>query len=194
MRSAPQHPAFRPGFIGGSRFLRPLLGQIIHPLFHLLRQRPLLQVLHRYVLRRHLPLGDHLATGLAKQRNLIDPDFQQIHLQLLGIHVVQPRLQNIPPHPLFARTGEGAGGGLLAGQAGHHADITDRNADGIHDINLVAVGIQAILARPQHPAPDAFLARLRQELAGRQFSADLGGDHTHLAGRNGDDRHDPVLV
>jgi len=41
--------------------------------------------------------------------DLIDADFQQIDLQRLGIHVVQPRLQNVPPHALFAWTGEGTG-------------------------------------------------------------------------------------
>jgi hypothetical protein len=95
--------AFQPDFISGG-FLHPLLRHIIHPLFHLLRQRPLLQALHRHVLRDDLRLGHHLAARLAQQRHLIDANFQQIDLQFLGIHVVQPRLQDILPHTLFART------------------------------------------------------------------------------------------
>ena len=87
-------------------------------------------------------------------------------MQFLGIQVVQPRLQDVLTYSFLARAGEGAGGGLPPRQAGRHTDVADRDDHRIHDIHLITIGIQSVLAGAEHPPPDTFLAGFGQKLAG----------------------------
>ncbi len=160
----------------------------------LLLQDVLLQPLHGHVVRGLQRLGDHRPAALAHQRHLVHADLQHVHLVFPRIHEIQPRLQHVAAHALLARPGKGVLRRLTARQRGHHAVIADRDADGVHDVNLVAHRIHPVLARPEHVPPDAFLAALRQEFPFRQFLADLRGHHAHLARGNHRHRPDVPLV
>ena len=144
----------------------------------------LLQGIHRHVLRGQQGLGDDRAAALADQGDLVHADFQHVDLVFARIDEIQAGLEHVAAHALFARLREGVRRGLLAGQRRHHAVVADRNAERVHDVDLVARRIHAVFSGPEHMPPDALLAGLGQEFAFGQVLADLGRDDAHLARRN----------
>ncbi|EKD35163.1 MAG: hypothetical protein ACD_75C02025G0002 [uncultured bacterium] len=139
-------------------------------------------------------LGHHLAAATPEQRDLVDADLQHVDLVFLRVDVIESRLQHVAADALLLFRRKLAVLGLLAGERGDNPGVTDRNRDGIDDLDVVAIRVHAVFARTENPAPDPLLAALGDELPLGELAAYLGGDDGHLARIDDGDAHNLPLM